>query len=572
VATVWRSLDNARLTRQLLTEESPAGVLAGALFWGATSGTDALTLAGVETGAPTVAGLTVTQPSAGLSAEPIAGYSFDAQDGTDDVGARDISLSGFTASAKHGAYAKEGGLYTGTGYAFTSPPFSIAFWYYQPDGSFGVEFSVSGTNQIVFGSPWLDAYYINDGTTEIGPTANTYVRAAWNFVALGVRADGTYWLRLNDGATIESGAAATYYTQDVDRFQLDNRDIDSLAVWDVALSAGDLDWLYNSGAGRQISDLVAGAPADDLTAFGVTAGTPSAGGLTLAQAHALTPATVSAGTPNVAGITLQQAHKLTPAAVTVGAPSVGGETLKQAHALTPAGVTAGTPAIGAATLYQAHALAPAGVAAGAPEVNGLTLGEPAGTDDLTAFGVAVGAPAVGGLTLFQAHALIPAGVTTDAPTVAATTLQQAHLFQPAALNVGAPDIAALGLRQAHALSPWALSTGPPDVGATRLFLGTLELPATRSAVVPAEVRRLTIGAEVRQTDVALDLRRLVVVADVRRADVPVESRRFAIAAEVRRVVALAEVRRVVAPASARAVSAGDRRTSAIAFENRTTGV
>lgn len=229
---------------------------------------------------------------------PIAGYSFDAQTGEDEIGAYDLNATGavFTANAKHGAYAVGSGAF---GFSITTanvtgvsgPPFTLAAWLYIPTGGtasgdawssmmVGLQGTVSGGAAVV---------QTHLGAT-LATTANTGTQGAWNLLVFGQRADGVVWLSLNGGAIAESAPRTAQAPQQLTFSSgYSGARFDTGAFWTETLDATEIAWLWNGGAGRTIADLVAAGASHDLTATGLTTGAPTLGTPLLWDYSPLTP-------------------------------------------------------------------------------------------------------------------------------------------------------------------------------------------------------------------------------------------------------------------------------------------
>lgn len=204
-----------------------------------------------------------------------------------------------------------------------------------------------------------------------------------------------------------------------------------------------------------------GSSSHDLTATGVTAGSPSLGAPALGQTHGLTATGVTSGAPSVPTATLGQLHGLMATGIAAGTPTLGTPALGQKHVLTATGVMAGTPAFDTPALGQTHALTTEDVTTGAPSIASPTLGQ---VHAVTATGVTAGAPTVGTPAIGQAHALTATGVATDAPTAGTPVLGQAHALTTDGVTAGTPDLDAPAIGQTHALTADAVAAGTPTLG------------------------------------------------------------------------------------------------------------
>lgn len=299
---------------------------------------------------------------------PVAGYSFDAQDGTDDVGAYDITNYGdWTASAKHGAYALASDgeeMFAVPGEdAGTGTVYSLAAWLYVPPGEYTQARASDNISLDYIGRVTdASAFCTVDGSTPLVSAANAPTADAWNLLVWGQRADGKLWLSLNGGTIAVAASASTELS--LQRWALEGEGVgiagDTFAIWDAELDLDDITWLWNDGDGRQISELSGGgAGTDELTAFGLETGAPVVAGLTLQQTHALVAAGVATAAPSVAATELAQVHALSCAAVNVGAPDVPALGLRQAHALSAAAVSTGPPAVARLRLFLGTLVPPA---------------------------------------------------------------------------------------------------------------------------------------------------------------------------------------------------------------------
>lgn len=115
-----------------------------------------------------------------------------------------------------------------------------------------------------------------------------------------------------------------------------------------------------------------GGTVHELTASGITTGTPTLGSPTITQTHALTATGLATGTPTLGTPGLTQTHSLTASSLTAGTPTIDSPALTQTHVLAASGLAAGTPALGTPAISQIHTLAAVSITTGTP-----TLGSPA---------------------------------------------------------------------------------------------------------------------------------------------------------------------------------------------------
>lgn len=205
--------------------------------------------------------------------KPIAGYTFDAQDGTDDVGAHDLTgvPEDYTASAKFGDYAAdtvtELDAY-GQGFPAVYVPYTLAVWLYVPAESAVFTYCddesassqprlnaavAAGTLTVYDGWPgeyWTSA--IAGGSVTTG---------AWNLVVAGIGSDNKLYVSLNGGAIVRSASDAHWAGAATQSWAIysDSAGVhaDEWIIWDSELSQDDIDWLYNSGTGRSLADVMA---------------------------------------------------------------------------------------------------------------------------------------------------------------------------------------------------------------------------------------------------------------------------------------------------------------------------
>ena len=88
------------------------------------------------------------------------------------------------------------------------------------------------------------------------------------------------------------------------------------------------------------------AAVHDLTATGITTGTPTLDAPTIGQVHALSAAGTTAGAPTLGTPSMSGTAALAATAITTGAPTLGTPTLGQVHALTASGIATAAPTLG----------------------------------------------------------------------------------------------------------------------------------------------------------------------------------------------------------------------------------
>lgn len=146
-------------------------------------------------------------------------------------------------------------------------------------------------------------------------------------------------------------------------------------------------------------------------------------------------------------------------------------------------LTAGTPTLGTPALGQIHALGAEGVVAGAP---------------------VLGAPALG-----QVHALAADAVAAGAAVLGAPALGQAHALAADALATGAAVLGTPALGQVHALAADGIVAGAPVLGTPALNAAPVDVPASRTILLPARSRTRTLAA--RDRTIVLPSRRRTVI-------------------------------------------------------------
>ena len=168
---------------------------------------------------------------------------------------------------------------------------------------------------------------------------------------------------------------------------------------------------------------VAGGGGDALTATDITAGTPVIGTPAIGQTHTLTSAAITTAAPTLGTPTIGQQHSLTASEIATDTPDIEIPTIGQVHALTSGSITTGTPTPATPGIGQVHGLTATAITAQAPTVGTPTLA--VGVIALTAVSIVTAPPVVAEATLGQIHALTASGVTTGNPALGPPTLDRA---------------------------------------------------------------------------------------------------------------------------------------------------
>lgn len=148
----------------------------------------------------------------------------------------------------------------------TSGPFTMCGWIYgSPSLTTGFQtifYAFNGGNVILvrfFGSD-MSCLIWDTTWREVGNQGYDF-KGSWNFVAFGVDAADKPFFRVNTDArntgAARTGDAARALNTYLNQLGAGNpcAYLDEWSVWQRALTDGELDWLYNSGAGRTYADL-----------------------------------------------------------------------------------------------------------------------------------------------------------------------------------------------------------------------------------------------------------------------------------------------------------------------------
>ncbi len=207
---------------------------------------------------------------------------------------------------------------------------------------------------------------------------------------------------------------------------------------------------------------------DDLTAVGITAGTPTLDNPSIGQIHALTTAALSTQSPTLDNPSIVQVHTLSAADISTGAPTLGQPTLQESSSednLEAVGITTGAVTLAAPEIGQVHVLAAGEIITGTP-----TLGEPliGQSHALNAADISTGAATLGEATISQTHALIGIDLSAGAVELGETEIGQIHNLASVDISTGAVTLDAPSITQVHDLVASSLTTGLPMLGTPAL--------------------------------------------------------------------------------------------------------
>lgn len=245
-----------------------------------------------------------------------------------------------------------------------------------------------------------------------------YVDGAGPVTAFGTTAMTYTGNEFRVGTSYDAGPGRAFESNSLDGA------LDELSMWKRALSASEVAWLYNGGAGRSYAEVNPPVSVDQAV-----------GGVTIASAAVTQVPTVAPGPVTISGATMAAAAVLTSPSVVPGAVAISGATIAASSVpnvptVAPGAVTVSGATIAAASLARVPVVAP-----GPVTISGATIASGALARVPT---VAPGPVPASGATIVSGSVLSPPAVVPGLVLVSGSTIGSTVALFALAVAQGQP--------------------------------------------------------------------------------------------------------------------------------------